>query len=144
MSANTFKQKARRFYEKINLGEFDEEYFGLFAEDIELFYPKYGFAYGKEAIVDFGAKVQGTVKSLAFDLDKFVYTCEGSRVAVEIVEYGITQSGKLFPDGKTSFGKFCNVFEFDGTGKIKRYHCYGDPDFAGEDAPRVLAFSRVD
>lgn len=142
MRTEMLKEKALRYYEKINLGEFDEEYFGLFAEDVEFFYPKYGYDKGREAIKNFGEVIQKLVKSLTFHLDKFVYTTSENRVVVEIVERGETQSGKKFPNEKTSFGRFCNVFEFNEKGEIKRYYCYGDPDFAGEDTVRVKLFSK--
>ncbi|PAT42388.1 hypothetical protein CLI92_03035 [Vandammella animalimorsus] len=140
--SDAFRQKARRYYEKINAGEIDEEYFALFAEDVEVFYPKFGIARGREAIAELGQRVQSAVSRFGFDLSQFVYTGEGRRVAVEIVEYGTTASGHDFPDGKASFGKFCNVFEFNAHGQIARYHCYGDPDYAAEDAARVAIFAR--
>ncbi|WP_179290577.1 nuclear transport factor 2 family protein [Vandammella animalimorsus] len=140
--SDAFRQKARRYYEKINVGEFDEEYFALFAEDVEVFYPKFGIAHGREAIAELGRRVQSIVSDFAFDLDRFVYTCQANRVVVEIVEHGTLKSGKTFPDGKASFGKFCCVFEFNAQGAISRYHCYGDPDYAAEDAARVAIFAR--
>ncbi|WP_172424226.1 nuclear transport factor 2 family protein [Vandammella animalimorsus] len=140
--SDAFRQKARRYYEKINAGEIDEEYFALFAEDVEVFYPKFGIARGREAIAELGRRVQSIVSDFAFDLDQFVYTCQTNRVAVEIVEHGALKNGKIFPDGKASFGKFCNVFEFNTHGQIARYHCYGDPDYAAEDAARVAIFAR--
>ncbi|MGF6147761.1 Uncharacterised protein [Kingella potus] len=142
MPNNTFKQHARRYYEKINLGEFDNEYFALFADDVEIFYPKFGFAYGHAAVKTLGERVQSAVSRFGFDLDKFIYTAENNRVAVEISEYGTTTGGKDFPDNKVSFGKFCNVFEFNTQGKISRYHCYGDPDYAGDDKERVAIFAQ--
>lgn len=140
--SDAFRQKARRYYEKINAGEIDEEYFALFADDVEIFYPKFGIAHGREAIAELGRRVQSIVSDFAFDLDRFVYTCQANRVAVEIIEHGALKNGKTFPDGKASFGKFCNVFEFNTRGQIARYHCYGDPDYAAEDAARVAIFAR--
>lgn len=142
MTNNTLKQYARRYYEKINAGEFDDEYFGLFADNVEIFYPKFGFAYGHDAVKDFGNRVQSIVSEFAFDLDRFIYTCQDNRVVVEIAEYGRLKNGKPFPDGKVSFGKFCNVLEFNVQGKITRYHCYGDPDYAGEDQDRIALFAQ--
>ena len=113
MHPDTLKTRARRYYEKINAGEFDDEYFGLFADDVEVFYPKFGMAYGHDAIRTLGSRVQNIVAELAFDLDRFIYTREGHRVVVEIVEYGRLKNGKTFPDKQHSFGKFCNVFEFN-------------------------------
>lgn len=136
------KARARRYYEKINAGEFDDEYFGLFADDVEIFYPKFGFAYGHDAVKDFGNRVQSIVSEFAFDLDRFIYTCQDNRVVVEITEYGRLRNGKRFPDGKVSFGKFCCVFEFNKDGLIQRYHSYGDPDYAAEDPVRLAIFAR--
>ena len=142
MNNDTFKQRARRYYEKINAGEFDDEYFGLFADDVEVFYPKFDIAYGRTAIAELGSRVQSIVSDFAFDLDKFIYTCQDNRVVVEIVEHGILKNGKTFPDNKVSFGKFCNVIEFNTQGQIARYHCYGDPDYAAEDSVRLDIFAQ--
>lgn len=131
---------ARLYYEKINLGELDEQYFALFADDVEIFYPKIGFLYGKEGVDNLGKKIQGILEWLRFDLEKFRFSAIENRVIVEGYEHGKTLSGVLFPDNKVGFGKFCNVFEFEH-GKISKMHCHLDPDHGGEDLPRVYLYA---
>lgn len=50
-------------------------------------------------------------------------------MVIEGAVKGTTTSGATFPDRVSSFGLFCNVFEFEGE-RIKRVHIYEDPDFA--------------
>ena len=37
------KRNAETYFRKVDAGEFDSEYYGLFTEDVELYFPKFGF-----------------------------------------------------------------------------------------------------
>jgi hypothetical protein len=54
-------------------GQFDEEYFSLYTDDVELYYPKFGFEKGKEGIRNFGKTIGGHLQSLTHDIDGFNY-----------------------------------------------------------------------
>ncbi|WP_236688233.1 antibiotic biosynthesis monooxygenase [Empedobacter falsenii] len=76
------------------------------------------------------------LKGLSHDIENFNYIISGNMIVVEGTEKGITINDKPFPDNVTAFGKFCNVFEFEGN-LIKRVHIYVDPDFTSEDNVRM-------
>ncbi|QBA21511.1 nuclear transport factor 2 family protein [Chryseobacterium indologenes] len=133
------KNKVKTYFKKVDKGQFDEEYFNLYTDDVEIYYPKFGFEKGKNGITNF-AKVMGAhLQSLSHDIDNFKYVISDHSIVVEGTERGITRSGKEWPDHKISYGKFCNVFEFEDE-FIKRVHVYVDPDFTSEDADRVNIF----
>ncbi|ALU27938.1 nuclear transport factor 2 family protein [Myroides odoratimimus] len=48
----------KRYYELVNKGDFGEDtYYKLFAEDVELFYLKYGFDKGRDGIARFTKQI---------------------------------------------------------------------------------------
>lgn len=134
------KNNVEIYFKKIDAGEFDDEYFNLYTEDVEMYYPKFGFEKGKEGIKNFGKVIGAHLQKLTHDIENFRYIISDPIIVVEGTEKGITSSGKEWPDYKTSFGKFCNVFEFEGE-LIKRVHIYVDPDFTSEDSDRLSIFS---
>ncbi|MFI5841182.1 nuclear transport factor 2 family protein [Catenuloplanes sp. NPDC051500] len=101
----------------------------LFTEDARMFYPKFGIASGKAQIGAFAQGLGRGIASLEHEIDGFTVLSSGNYVIVEGAEKGTTTSGVNFPDGVSSFGLFCNVFEFQGE-LVKRLHIYVDPDFA--------------
>jgi ketosteroid isomerase-like protein len=133
------KNKIETYFKKIDSGIFDDEYFDLYAEDVEMYYPKFGFEKGKQGIKNFGKVIGKHLEKLTHDIQNFRYTFSGTVIVVEGNEKGVTRSGKEWPDNHTSFGKFCNVFEFDDE-LIKRVHIYVDPDFTSEDTERLAIF----
>jgi len=134
---------AQSYYALINNGEFNsKDFFDLFTEDVEIFYPKFGHAIGIEGVKSFGQQVRQLVLELHFEMDQFTYIAKDKYVIVEGAEKGVTRNGIQFPDGIISHGKFCTVFEFENN-RIKRMHCYVDPDFAAEDAERTQRLSII-
>lgn len=136
---NIRKANVETYFKKIDDGNFDSEYFNLFTEDVELYYPKFGFAKGKEGIRQLGKVIGKHLNQLTHDIKNFNFIISNNFIVVEGTEKGITQDGKEWPDNQISFGKFCNVFEFRGN-LIKRVHIYVDPDFTSEDTDRVAIF----
>lgn len=134
---NNNLSKAQSYFELINNGQFNTKAFAdLFTEDVEIYYPKFGYAKGMEGIASFSQQVRKLITELYFEMDKFTYITNEKYVIVEGAEKGITRTGIQFPDGIVSHGKFCTVFEFESS-RIKRMHCYVDPDFGGEDIERA-------
>lgn len=134
------KSKVKTYFKKVDDGQFDEEYFNLYTDNVELYYPKFGFEKGKEGIRNFGKTIGCHLQDLTHDIDGFNYIISDNTIVVEGTEKGITRSGKKWPDNRISLGKFCNVFEFEGE-FIKRVHIYVDPDFTSEDIERVRIFN---
>lgn len=134
---NNNVSKAQSYFELINNGQFNTQDFAdLFTVEVEIYYPKFGYAKGMEGIARFSQHVRKLINELHFEMDKFTYIANEKYVIVEGAEKGITRTGIPFPDEIVSHGKFCTVFEFENN-RIKRMHCYVDPDFGGEDIERA-------
>ncbi|WP_277959774.1 nuclear transport factor 2 family protein [Frigoribacterium faeni] len=130
MTANADARReeiARQYFRLADAG--DPAIVDLFTDDAQMFYPKFGYARGKAQIGAFAGGLGRGVVSLCHDIDGFTVISAGDHVVVEGTERGTTTTGVEFPDDKSSFGLFCNVFKFEGL-LIKRVHVYVDPDFA--------------
>ncbi|MDX2642230.1 nuclear transport factor 2 family protein [Streptomyces sp. NBC_00510] len=101
----------------------------LFVDNARMFFPKFGFATGKDQIGAFAQGLGRGISAIEHDIPGFTVLSSGNYVVVEGSVKGTTTSGVAFPDGVSSYGLFCNVFEFEGD-LIKRVHIYEDPDFA--------------
>lgn len=135
------KKKVQTYFEKVDSGKFDIEYYNFFTEDTELYFPKFGFSQGKEGIRQFGETMAGFLKNISHDIETFNYIVSENFVVVEGTEKGTLQSGKEWPDHTIAFGKFCSVFEFEKD-LIKRMYIYVDPDVASEDIDRILLLNK--
>jgi hypothetical protein len=115
----------------------DESIIDLFADDAQVYFPKWGLANGKEEIGQLFTDVGGTIESIVHDYATFNYVFSGSDVlVVEGTSYGEHQAGSWragVPDW--SAGRFCDVFEIRDF-KIQRCFIYLDPDYAGADTER--------
>lgn len=104
--------------------------FDHFAEDCEVFFPKWGVAKGKEELTQLFSDVGGTLKSIKHDYDDFKWYMTGTeKFSVEG-----TSSGE-HRDGPWAVGRFSDCFEVSN-GKIDRLFIYLDPDYAGNDTER--------
>ena len=114
----------------------DPAFLDVFTEDVELFFPKFGLTRGKVAVAEFGARLAAELESLEHDIPGLRTIVAGDTIVVEGTEAGITRSGLRWPDGVVSQGRFCDVFEFEGT-LIRSVHIYVDPDFTSADRDRI-------
>ena len=109
----------------------------LFAEDAQVYFPKWGIANGKEQIGQLFGDVGGTLKSIRHDYANFNWVFSGSDVVVaEGTSYGEHRDGPWragVPDWAA--GRWCDVFEIRDF-KIQRCFIYLDPDYAGLDTDR--------
>lgn len=114
------------------LGLFDH-----FADDAEVFFPKWGVARGKDEIVQMFTDVGGTLKSIKHNYEGFIWYMTGTdRFAVEGTSEGEHRDGPWIADTpKWGAGRFCDTFEVKD-GKITRLFIYLDPDYAGKDTAR--------
>lgn len=127
-----------KYFEKIDAG--DPGYLELFSEDVDFFFPKFGQAKGKDALVEFGNRIGSSLTSIWHDVKGFQITTAGNKVIVEGQEGGVMSDGTSWPDNKVSTGRFCSVFEFNGT-LISRMYVYVDPDFPSRDRERISVLS---
>ena len=109
----------------------------LFADDAQVYFPKWGLANGKDEIGRLFGDVGGTINGITHDYATFNYVFSGSDVlVVEGTSYGEHRDGPWragVPDWAA--GRWCDVFEIRDF-KIQRCFIYLDPDYAGADTER--------
>lgn len=125
------------YFRKVNAK--DPTVLNLFTDDVQIFFPKFGLAHGKTALVKFSGIMTNQLESIEHNIAAFNYIVSGNFVVVEGIERGVMRSGVHWPDGVVSQGRFCSVFELDGA-LIRRMHIYVDPDFTSADQDRVAIF----
>jgi ketosteroid isomerase-like protein len=114
------------------LGLFDH-----FAEDAEVYFPKWGIARGKAEIIRMFTDIGGTLRGITHHYDGFTWYMTGTdRFAVEGTSHGEHRDGPWMADEPGwGAGRWCDCFEVVN-GKIKRLYIYLDPDYAGKDTDR--------
>lgn len=109
----------------------------LFAEDAQVYFPKWGLANGKAEIGKLFGDVGGTIRSIRHDYGSFNWIFSGGDMFVaEGTSHGEHQDGPWragVPD--RAAGRWCDVFEVRDW-KVQRVFIYLDPDYAGKDTAR--------
>jgi hypothetical protein len=109
----------------------------LFADDAQVYFPKWGVASGKQQIGKLFGDVGGTLKSIEHHYAEFTLVFSGSDVVVcEGTSHGEHRDGPWragVPDWGA--GRWCDVFEIRDF-LIQRAFIYLDPDYAGQDSAR--------
>jgi ketosteroid isomerase-like protein len=109
----------------------------LFADDAQVYFPKWGLATGKEQIGALFGDVGGTLESILHDYSHFNWIFSGSDLVVaEGTSQGEHRDGPWRAgDPEWAAGRWCDVFEIRDW-KIQRCFIYLDPDYAGKDTER--------
>lgn len=109
----------------------------LFADDAQVYFPKWGLATGKEEIGQLFTDVGGTLKNIRHDYATFNWIFSGSDLLVaEGTSHGEHRDGPWragLPEWAA--GRWCDVFEIRDW-RIQRVFVYLDPDYAGKDTAR--------
>jgi hypothetical protein len=107
----------------------------LFAEDAQVFFPKWGLATGKKQIGQLFTDFGGLIKNILHDYATFNWIMTGTDVfACEGTSAGEHVDGS-WRAGVTHAGRWCDVFEIRDS-LIQRCFIYLDPDYAGLDTKR--------
>jgi len=109
----------------------------LFAEDAQVYFPKWGVAVGKANVGRMFGEVGGTLRSIAHHFDDFHWIFSGGDLlACEGTSHGVHRDG-AWRAGEPQWGagRWCDVFEIRDF-KIHRCFIYLDPDYAGGDKGR--------
>jgi hypothetical protein len=107
----------------------------LFADDAQVFFPKWGLATGKKEIGKLFTDFGGLLREIRHDYAMFNFIMTGGDVfACEGTSYGVHQDG-AWRAGVTHAGRWCDVFEVRDF-LIQRCFIYLDPDYAGRDTER--------
>jgi hypothetical protein len=107
----------------------------LFADDAQVFFPKWGLATGKRQIGQLFTDCAGPIVSILHDYATFNWIMTGTDTfAVEGTSAGVHQGG-TWRAGVTHAGRWCDVFEVRDF-LIQRCFVYLDPDYGGADTGR--------
>jgi hypothetical protein len=115
----------------------------LFAEDAQVFFPKWGLADGKAEIGKLFGDVGATITRIVHHYSHFNWVFSGSDVVVcEGTSHGVHRDGPWPPpsprpgdEAEWGAGRWCDVFEIRDF-LIQRVFIYLDPDYAGKDTDR--------
>ena len=121
-----------------------ESILDLFADDAQVFFPKWGLANGKAEIGQLFSEVGATVVSIRHHYAHFNWIFSGSDVVVaEGTSHGEHQDGP-WRAGTPEWGagRWCDVFEIRDW-LIQRCFIYLDPDYAGGDRDRYPWLARA-
>ena len=115
----------------------------LFAEDAQVYFPKWGLADGKAEIEKMFGDVGGTLKSIVHHYSHLNWIFSGSDTVVcEGTSHGEHRDGKWRAGvPEWGAGRWCDVFEIRDW-KIQRVFIYLDPDYAGKDTTRYPWLAR--
>ena len=125
-------QVTREYFRLADQGR--REVLELFHDEAEIYFPKFGFGFGRQSLFEMVKGFDGVLEFIQHDYDKLTFIRAGDYVVVEGTSRG-RLSGKTWAGGETPGGRFCNVFKFRGD-RISSLHVYLDPDYTGEDIPR--------
>jgi len=109
----------------------------LFADDAQVYFPKWGLATGKEQISKLFSDVGATIKHIEHQYAHFNWVFSGGDILVcEGDSHGEHRDG-AWRAGVPEWGagRWCDVFEIRDW-KIQRVFIYLDPDYAGRDTER--------
>ncbi|HLA58083.1 MAG TPA: nuclear transport factor 2 family protein [Puia sp.] len=123
---------AREYFIRADAGR--QDVLDLFTEDAEIYFPKFGFGYGRQSLFEMFKGFAGDLENIRHDYDTMIFIPSENYLVVEGTSHG-RMYGKSWAGGKTAGGRFCNVFTFLNK-QITRLHIYLDPDYTGEDEAR--------
>ncbi|WP_131742838.1 nuclear transport factor 2 family protein [Actinomadura roseirufa] len=109
----------------------------LFADDAQVYFPKWGLATGKAAIGRMFAEVGATIRAIEHHYATLNWVFSGGDTLVaEGTSHGEHRDG-TWRAGVPEWGagRWCDVFEIRDW-KIQRVFIYLDPDYAGADTGR--------
>ena len=99
----------------------------LFQEDAEVYFPKFGFGFGRNSFLEMVKGFEGALENIQHDYDRLIFIPSADYLVVEGTSQG-RMSGKSWAGGKTPGGRFCKIFKFRDD-RISSLHIYLDPDY---------------
>lgn len=126
------KAIALEYFKRMDRGD---SIFDLFAEDAEVYFPKWGIARGKPEIERLFRDLMEILAEISHDVSYANFVQQGDMVVVEATSSGKLKNEVTWRAGITYAGRWCDVFEIRNF-KIQRCHVYLDPDYAGADTAR--------
>ena len=115
----------------------------LFADDAQVYFPKWGLANGKAEIGKLFGDVGGTITSIVHHYSHFNWVIAGDTVVCEGTSHGEHRDGPWRAGvPEWAAGRWCDVFEIRDW-KIQRCFIYLDPDYAAKDTERYPWLSQA-
>jgi len=114
-----------------------EDVFDLMIDDVEFYFPKFGFGHGIAELKACAGGVGATLRGISHVQDSLHFIEGPNELVVEGLSNGETVKGERWIGGETPVGRFCNVYRFRGS-LISSVHTYLDPDYGSEDKDRFL------
>jgi hypothetical protein len=114
-----------------------QDVYDLMVDDVEFYFPKFGFGHGKAELKVCAAGVGATVRRISHVQESLQFIEGPNGLVVEGLSNGETVTGERWVGGETPTGRFCNVYRFRGS-LISSLHTYLDPDYASADKNRFL------
>ena len=74
----------------------------LFHEDAEIYFPKFGFGFGRQSFFEMAKGFEGSLESIQHDYESFTFIPSGDYLIVEGTSHG-RMSGKSWAGGKNSW-----------------------------------------
>jgi len=121
MNEEERKLIAEEYLKALDTGK---EFFHLFSEDAEVFFPNWGVTIGMEKIKELFGDLAAQVKSFRHHHAYINWIIEGDMVVAEGSSEGELKTGETWTDSK-----WCDVFEIR-SGKIQRLYIYLDPEYS--------------
>lgn len=121
----------QEYIRRIDRNDFPVE---LFAEGFQFYVPKFGIGHGVAEFMEMAVGFASAYHGVSHEID-LIADC-GSAVLLEGRTSGEDAEGVAWRGGETPGGRFCSLFEFDGSGRIARMHIYLDPDYTSQDRER--------
>lgn len=132
MTEEQRKSVALEYLKRLDQGK---DFFDLFSDDAQVYFPKWGLANGLEEVQRMFSDLGSILKAIRHDYAYFNYISQGDLLVVEGTSYGVTADGTEWRAGVTHAGRWCDVFEIRDF-QIQRLFIYLDPDYAGADTER--------
>jgi translation initiation factor IF-1 len=132
------KAVALEYLKRLDRGE---NFFDLFDDHAEVYFPKWGVACGREQFEKLFMDLGSIIARFKHDMAYVNVVQQGDTVVVEGTSYGATKSGIEWRAGVTHAGRWCDVFEIRNF-KIQRCFIYIDPDYESADTARYPWLAR--
>lgn len=132
MTEEQRKSVALEYLKRLDRGE---DFFDLFADDAQVYFPKWGVANGREEFERLFSDLGSIISRIRHDYANFNYVIKDDTVVVEGTSHGTTKDGSEWRGGVTHAGMWCDVFEIRDF-LIQRCFIYLDPDYASADTAR--------
>jgi ketosteroid isomerase-like protein len=132
MTESQMKSLAIEYFKRFDRGG---DVLALFADDADVYFPKWGIARGKAEIGRCFGDVAQLFSSILHHPEYLKLVVQGDTLVAEGITSGTTADGVSWRAGVTHAGRWVDVFEMRDF-LVQRCFIYLDPDYWGADTDR--------